>query len=484
MAEVLSKEELLSERRAHIAPSFSLAYSEDPLVIVRGEGAYLYDESGRAYLDCVNNVCHVGHCHPHVVKAGQQQMATLNTNTRYLHPNLTALAKRLGTHLPPHLSVCFFVCTGSEANDLALRLARAYTQRQDVLCMMGAYHGHTTALIDISPYKFLGKGGHAPPPSTHILPVPDPYRGGSNVANEFVEKMGQTITDLQARGRPPAAFFCESIVGCAGQIMPASGAIEQACKLIHEAGGLMICDEVQTGFGRVGTHFWAYQTHGEGIVPDMVTMGKPIGNGHPLACVATTPEIARAFANGMEYFNTFGGNPVSCAIGLAVLDVIENENLQEKSRKVGEILLRGFEEMVPRHEIIGDVRGTGLFLGVELVLSRETKDPATAHAAWLVMRLKERGVLVSLDGPWNHVLKIKPPLVFDEICAKKLLDTIDECLSEGVLTEEVKRKLMEEEEKERKICEKRKTVVEILAGQRQCRNCDDGPWITMNSVMN
>jgi len=416
------------DRREHLlGRALSLSYSE-PLHIVRGEGSYLYDVEGRRYLDCVNNVCHVGHCHPRVVRAAHEQMQRLNTNTRYLHETVLNLAERLSGKLPDHLNVSFFVCSGSEANELALRLARAATGRRDVCVLEGAYHGSTGTLTELSPHKFGGTGGFPAPDHVHVAPVPDGYRTARDVlppsrAAHFVDLLETKLCQAAARKRPIGTFLAEAMPGCAGQIDPPGGYLQQAFQVARAAGAVAVADEVQTGFGRVGSHFWAFER--QGAVPDVVTLGKPIGNGHPLAAVVTTRAIAEAFDNGMEYFNTCGGNPVSCAVGLAVLDVIEEEGLQEKALATGEFLLAGLRSLQRRFEILGDVRGAGLFLGAELVRDRETLEPADSEAQRLVEYAVQRGVLLSTDGPGRNVIKIKPPLVFSQADAERLLETIE-----------------------------------------------------------
>ncbi len=429
------KQTLLTKRRERLGRNLSISYSE-PLHIVRAAKQFLYDIDGYAYLDVVNNVCHVGHCHPHVVRAAQQQMAVLNTNTRYVYDGLTEYAERLTATLPDPLSVCFFVNSGSEANDLALRLARAYTNRIDTICLDVAYHGNLTSLIEISPYKFDGPGGKGAPPTTHIALMPDPYRGqytgmGSDTGVAYANHVQALITELHHNGIEIAAFIAESVLGCGGQIVLPNGYLEAAYEHVRAAGGLCIADEVQVGFGRVGSHFWGFET--QGVVPDIVTMGKPIGNGHPLGAVVTTPAIAEAFANGMEYFNTFGGNPVSCAVGLAVLDVIEDEALQEHAYRVGNRLMAGLRALMPKYPLIGDVRGLGLFVGVELVLDRSAKTPAADHAAYIANRMRDHGILISTDGPDHNVLKLKPPLVFDAADADRLVSTFDKILQEDAV---------------------------------------------------
>ncbi|MDQ3127611.1 MAG: aminotransferase class III-fold pyridoxal phosphate-dependent enzyme, partial [Chloroflexota bacterium] len=327
----LTAADILAARRARLGPSLSLSY-RTPLHIVRGEGAYLYDADGRGYLDCVNNVAHVGHAHPRVVEAGAAQMRLLNTNTRYLHENVVRYAERLTALLPGHLEVCYFTNSGSEANELALRLARAATGRPDVATVDVAYHGNTQRLVEISPYKFNGPGGAGRAEDVHVLPLPDRYRGshrgdGPDVGSAYLAEADAALDAAGAAGHPAGAVIAEAILSVAGQIVPPAGWLAGLFDAARRIAAVPIADEVQVGFGRVGVDMWAFAA--QGAVPDIVTMGKPIGNGHPLGAVVTTRAIAEAFANGMEYFNTFGGNPVSAAIGLAVLDVIADEGLQE-----------------------------------------------------------------------------------------------------------------------------------------------------------
>jgi 4-aminobutyrate aminotransferase-like enzyme/Ser/Thr protein kinase RdoA (MazF antagonist)/murein DD-endopeptidase MepM/ murein hydrolase activator NlpD len=424
--------QVLADRRHHLGPSLSIAYRR-PLEIVRGWREFLYDRDGRRYLDAVNNVSHVGHSHPVVVRAGQHQMAVLNTNTRYLHELVVRYAERLWATLPSPLSVCYFVNSGSEANELAIRLARAYTGRRDLVVVDGAYHGNTTTLVDVSPYKHDGPGGAGAPGWVHKVPMPDTYRGRYRTddprpGERYAAFVAEAITRIRGRGAQLAGFLSESILSSAGQIVLPDGFLAAAYGHVRRAGGVCIADEVQVGFGRVGTHFWAFET--QDVVPDIVTLGKPIGNGHPLGAVITTHDIAAAFANGMEYFNTFGGNPVSCAIGLAVLDVIADEGLQANARRIGQYLLTGLRDLAARRPLIGDVRGLGLFLGVELVRDRTTLEPAGDEAGYVTNRMRERGVLVSTDGPLHNVLKIKPPLVFTMEDADQLVATLDQALAE------------------------------------------------------
>ena len=421
--------QLLRERAALIAPSLSISYLE-PLLILRASGSYMFDHAGRRYLDCVNNVNHVGHCHPGVTKAVSDQMAVLNTNTRYLHPTIVRYARRLTATLPAPLSVCYFVNSGSEANDLALRLARAHTGRMATVVLDAAYHGHLTSLIDISPYKFSGVGGHGPGRDVFVAPLPDVYRGrhrGADAADKYAQAVHDLFNAADGRGGA-AAFISESLLSCGGQVELPAGYLRRVYEIARRLGVVCIADEVQVGFGRVGTHFWGFET--QDVVPDIVTMGKPIGNGHPLAAVVTTPEIAASFNTGMEYFNTYGGNPVSCAAGLAVIEAVERAGLQENALETGTYLKDRLLDLRERFPLIGDVRGRGLFLGVELVTDRIERTPAGQKADYVINRARRLGVLLSTDGPDHNVLKIKPPLVFGRTDADRLLQTLAWILDE------------------------------------------------------
>ncbi len=424
--------ETLGARRVLLGKNLSISYQR-PLKIVRGWMQYLYDDTGRAYLDVYNNVPLVGHSHPRVVQAAQAQLALLNTNTRYLHDNVNRYAERLTQLLPEPLRVCFFVNSGSEANELALRLARAHTGREDIIVLEHAYHGHTNALIDISPYKFEGPGGRGKKPWVHVAPIADDYRGayrrgdkqaGAKYARHVAEILGRT----QAEGRGVAAYIAETLPSVGGQIVFPADYLAEVYRHVRGAGAVCIADEVQVGFGRLGTHFWGFET--QGVVPDIVVLGKPIGNAFPLAAVITTPEIANSFNNGMEFFSTFGGNPVACAAGLAVLDVLEEENLQQHALHVGAHLIEGLKSLQTRHALIGDVRGSGLFLGIDLVLDRETREAAPLQASYVVNRLRDCGILAGTDGPHHNVIKLRPPLVFSEADADLFVKTLDAILQE------------------------------------------------------
>src|SRR6266446_1170790 len=422
----------LATRRALLGKNVSISY-ERPLKIVRGWMQYLYDDTGRAYLDVFNNVPLVGHSHPRVVKAVQEQAALLNTNTRYLHDNVNRYAERLTRLLPEPLRVCYFVNSGSEANELALRLARAHAGREDVIVLEHAYHGHTNTLTDISPYKFDGPGGRGRKPWVHVAPIADDYRGpyrrdDPEAGTKYARHVGEILDGLRKEARGIAAFIAETLPSVAGQIVFPAGYLAEAYRHVRAASGVCIADEVQVGFGRLGTHFWGFET--QGAVPDIVVLGKPIGNGFPLAAVVTTPEIAASFNNGMEFFSTFGGNPVACAVGLAVLDVLEEEHLQENALRVGQHLLARLHEMQKKYPLIGDVRGSGLFLGLDLVRNRETREAAPAQASYVVNRLRELGILTGTDGPHHNVIKLRPPLIFSEADADLFVSTLDSVLVE------------------------------------------------------
>ncbi len=402
----MNKQATLEARRKLLGRNLSVAY-RDPVKIVRGEMQYLYDDEGRRYLDAYNNVAHVGHCHPRVVAAATEQMRLLNTNTRYLHDLILRYAERLTATLPDPLSVCYFVNSGSEANELAVRLARARTRARDMIVLEHAYHGNTTTLIDLSPYKHEGPGGSGPPEWVHKVPWTE------------VQHVFDVIDRVRQEGRDFCGFIAESMPSVAGQIVLPPDFLKTAYEAVRAAGGVCIADEVQTGYGRVGTHFWAFVYYN--VVPDIVVLGKPIGNGHPIGAVITTPEIAGSFANGMEFFSTFGGNTVSCAIGLEVLAVVQDENLQAHALEVGNHLLSGLCDLQHDHAIIREVRGSGLFLGVELATNDE---PATLAAENIVNRMREAGVLLGTDGPHHNVLKIRPPMPFSRADADFLLGVL------------------------------------------------------------
>ncbi|MEP6691859.1 MAG: aminotransferase class III-fold pyridoxal phosphate-dependent enzyme, partial [Gemmatimonadaceae bacterium] len=425
-----AKAENMAARGRRIGHNLSIAYDE-PVRVARGWLQFLFDDAGRRYLDAYNNVPHVGHCHPRVVAAGQAQMSVLNTNTRYLSDLLNEYAGRLAATLPAPLEVCYLVNSASEANELALRLSRAHTGRRDMVVLDAAYHGNTTTLIDLSPYKHAGRGGCGAPDWVHVAPLPDDYRGAyrrddPEAGPKYAAHVERIILALEERGRGVAAFIAETCPSVGGQIMLPPRYLAEVYRHVRAAGALCIADEVQTGLGRMGTHCWAFETHD--VVPDIVVMGKPIGNGHPMAAVVTTAEIAASFDNGMEFFSTFGGNHVSCAIGLAVLDVLRDEALQAHALRVGERLLEGLRELARRFDVIGDVRGSGLFIGVELVRDRDSREPVAAQASFVVNRMRDAGILLGTDGPHHNVIKIRPPMPFDDGNADRLVVTMSSVL--------------------------------------------------------
>ncbi len=419
----------LAEARRRLLPkNLSLSY-RTPLHIVSGDDVWLTDADGRRYLDCYNNVAHIGHCHPRVVQAMAAQAARLNTNTRYLHENVVTYAERLQRTLPAGLDTFFFCNSGSEANDLALRLARTATGRHGIAVLDWAYHGHTQSLIEISPYKYKRAGGPGRAPFVTELPLPEVYRAPDDWRpfEHGARFAAEARRELARAASPPAAFIAETIPSVGGQVFLPEGYLAEVYAAVRASGVLCIADEVQVGFGRVGTHMWAFEEHG--VVPDIVTMGKPAGAGHPLGIVATTRAIADRFANGMEYFNTFGGNPVSCAVGLAVLAVIDEDRLLDNAREQGAYLLDGFRALADRHHVIGDVRGRGLFLGIELVTDRRTKVHDGATASAVVQEALARGVLMGTDGPHDNVVKLRPPMTFRRAHADHLLDVLDQAFA-------------------------------------------------------
>ena len=415
---------IVEQRKRILSPSLCLSYNE-PLHIIKGRRQYLYDADGNEFLDATNNIQHVGHCHPKVIETTLKQLKRLNTNTRYLDETILDYASLLIQKMPNKLDKVFFTNSGSESNDLALRLARNYLQNNETIVLDGAYHGHLTSLIEVSPYKYNGPGGFKPPGNVHALPIPDPFRGkyrGKDSGRKYAEEMNATLKRIKI----PPTFLSESIMGCGGQLIPPEGFMKKAYKLVKANKGLCIADEVQIGFGRMGDVFWGFES--QNVVPDIVSLGKSIGNGHPLSVVITTKEIADRFNNGMEYFNSYGGNPVSCAIGKAVLEIIEEEELQKNAREVGIGLLKMLQELERKHEQIGDVRGKGLFLGVEIMEGSDYSQPSKEIANTIVNKMKDSGILLSTDGPDHNVIKIKPPMVFNFQNACQLAETLDRIL--------------------------------------------------------
>lgn len=415
----------LAERRTRaLGPTYELFYDQ-PAHLVRGEGIWLWDADGRRYLDCYNNVASVGHCHPHVVAALAAQAATLNTHTRYLHENVVELSERISAKMPGDLSVCIFVCSGTEANDLATRIARTVTGHQGMMVSEYSYHGNSTLVHTLSTADSDER-----PDWLAIFEAPCGYRpafGSDDLLDAYVGSVRDAIGSLQRNDQQPAAIMLDSIFDCPGTIEAPPGYFQQVFKAVRDAGGLVIADEVQAGYCRTGHHWWGFQH--DSAVPDIVTLGKPMGAGHPLAAVVTTPDIAARFAASFDYFNTVGGNPVSAAAGKAVLDIIETENLLENVTRVGAYTKAGLQQLQDQYEVIGDVRGRGLFLSVELVQDRVAKTPDASAARRMANLMKDEGVLIATHGRYENTLKIRPPMVFSKENADQLLATLDVCFS-------------------------------------------------------
>jgi 4-aminobutyrate aminotransferase-like enzyme len=423
---------MIVRRKDLLGSAYRLFY-KNPVHLVKGEGVWLYDSGGRKYLDMYNNVSHVGHCHPHVVDSICSQVQTLNTNTRYLHDNVLDYAERLTARFPDELDTAMFCCTGSEANELALRIARSVTRGTGIIVTSFAYHGNTKATYEIStsdiPIDEV-------PDYVVTVPVPDTYRGpyrDDDAGEKYAAHVHEAIELLRSRGIKPAAFVIDTIVSSGGVVSPPPDYLSKAAEIIRGAGGVFIADEVQPGFGRTGENFWGFEA--DNFIPDIVTMGKPMGNGHPIAGVVTRRDLIDDFGDKGSYFNTFGGNPVSCAAGLAVLDVIENENLQQIALDVGRHIIHGLMKLAKYHDCIGDVRGSGLFLALELVTDREQRTPATSLTADIINDLRDRGVLTGSIGPDANIIKLRSPLVLTKDDADYLLAVLDESLRSTTGTE-------------------------------------------------
>lgn len=417
----------LEKRFNHSGTVLSVSYKE-PIHMQRAAFQYMYDVHGNTFLDAYNNIPHVGHEHPRVVEAGQRQMARLNTNTRYLYDGLAEYSEKLIKKFPPSLNKVFFVNSGSAASDLAIRLAQTYTGHRNVMVLEHGYHGHTRLGIDISHYKFGSRGGAGQADYILKVPIPDTFRGPfkQNDGTAGIAYADQALDVLNESGISAAAFIAEPIVGCAGQVPLARGYLKQLYPEIRKQGGVCISDEVQTGFGRLGEVFWGFEQ--QEVVPDIVVLGKPMGNGHPMAAVVTTDEIARAFDNGMEFFSSFGGNPVSCAIGIAVLDVIEEEGLQNNALLTGEYFLKELRTLQKKYPTIGDVRGHGLFLGIEFVKDRTSIEFNPVLANLVKNEMRKACILVSTDGPHENIIKMKPPLCFNKTNVDQVIDELNALL--------------------------------------------------------
>jgi len=428
----ITRKDAYTLRSKHFSPSCGLFFEEDPLKIVRGRKHFLYDESGNKYLDCINNVAHVGHCHDYVTQAGCRQMEQLYTNSRYLHDGLSTYVARLASLFPKNLDVIFLVNSGSEANDMALQLAHNFTGGDQVLSLEHAYHGTVISTVGISQHKWK-VDDKMRSKNLHLCSVPDVYRGKhsskEDPCQEYANEIKATLEAIKKEGKKTSAFIMESMISCGGQVVPPDGYMKKVFEYVKSYGGVCIADEVQVGFGRVGTHMWSFEQ--QGAEPDIVTVGKPIGNGHPMSAIITTREIADSFLKGRgSYFNTFGGNPVSCAIGHAVLDVLENENMMKNAQSVGTYAIDQLNILKQRHEIIGDVRGVGLFIGIEFVKDKKTKTPASAECTELQKLLKKRFVIISVEGPYYNVLKFKPPMTFGKEDVDYLIKALEESIKE------------------------------------------------------
>jgi 4-aminobutyrate aminotransferase-like enzyme len=410
---------LADRRAAALGPAYRLFY-ETPVHLVRGEGVHLYDPQGNAYLDCYNNVASVGHCHPRVVEAMTRQAATLATHTRYLHDGVLAYAERLLALFPAELSHVMFTCTGSEANDLALRIARACTGGAGIIVTDNAYHGVTLATAEMSMSIGLAV---APGPTVFPIPAPTALNYPDGIATGFAGAVTAACDRMEAQGIRPALLIADTVFSSDGVLPDPQGFLAPAAAAIRARGGLFLADEVQPGFGRTGQHFWGFQRHG--LIPDMVSMGKPMGNGYPIAGLALRPDTIAEFGANARYFNTFGGNAVAVAVGMAVLDVIRDEQLQENAATVGDAFAQGLKTLAQRHEFLGETRSAGLFLG-QTILTDGRPDPA--RTARLVNALRDQRILISSTGPRGDSLKIRPPLPFSLAHVDQVLTTLDKLL--------------------------------------------------------
>jgi 4-aminobutyrate aminotransferase-like enzyme len=424
----MNTEDLLHRRHEALAPSYRLFY-EDPVHLVRGEGVHLWDADGRQYLDCYNNVPSVGHCHPTVVNAIAEQAATLNTHTRYLHEGVVRLAERLGNSLAGELTSTWLVCSGTEANDLAIQVARAATGHHGVIVTEHAYHGNSTLVHKLSTedYEAVDR-----PDWIEVVDAPNTYRGrhqGEDAATKYAAQVAEAARRLSRHGHGVAALLVDSSWDAPGVLTAPGDYLAQAADHVWELGGLVIADEVQAGYCRLGRSFWGHA--GYDLVPDIVTMGKPMGGGHPVAATVTTPAIAAAFAEHRPYFNTFGGNPVSAAAANAVLDVIEDEDLLANAASTGAVLRAGLESLAHDHEIIGNVQGSGLFWGLDLVTDREARTPLSAELTkGFITAMRNNRVLMGSTGVHGNVVKLRPPLPFSEANATQVLETLALVLSD------------------------------------------------------
>ncbi|CAI5447178.1 unnamed protein product [Caenorhabditis angaria] len=438
-----TKEEILNKRKNTIGSTCQIFYSDNPFMVSRASMQYLYDENGKRFLDCISNVQHVGHCHPTVVEAISKQLATSTCNVRFVSTQLADCAEQLLKTLPG-LDTILFCNSGSEANDLALRLARDYTKHHDAIVIEHAYHGHVTTTMEMSPYKFDHGSSLSQPEWVHVAPCPDVYRGkhrleDSELRNaeklyeagkQYSNDVQEILKNVEEKNRGVAAYFAEALQSCGGQVIPPKDYFKDVASHVRSHGGLIVIDEVQTGFGRIGSKYWAHQLYDDGFIPDIVTMGKPMGNGFPVSAVATRKEIADALGGSVGYFNTYGGNPVACAAVISVMKVVREENLLAHSQKMGEELEVALNELKQKHESIGDIRGVGLFWGIDLVKSRDSREPDQRLALDVILELRQKyGILLNADGPYTNILKIKPPLCFDKSNVLETVSALDQVLT-------------------------------------------------------
>lgn len=423
-----TKQTLLQRREDAMGPTYRLFYRE-PVHLVKGDGVWLFDAAGKKYLDCYNNVASVGHCHPHVVAALSKQAATLNTHTRYLHENVVNYAERLSATLPGELSVCMFVCTGTEANDLAFRIARTVSGNMGAIVSDYSYHGNSIVVTELSTAEYPESDQ---PDWLATAEPPNGFRGSfrygePGLGPKYASKVDDAVAKLQSRGHGTAMFMTCNIFDSNGALVAPEGYLRDSYAKVRAAGGLCVADEVQSGLCRLGDHVWGFED--SDVIPDIVTMGKPIGDGHPVAAVVTTPAIAQAFSKKFHYFNTFGGNPVSAAVGLAVLDVIEQESILQNVHDTGHYLVENLRSLARQYDCIGDVRGKGLFYGLEIVREAGSLEADHERASRIAEGMREAGVLLSTTGPYDNVVKIRPPMVFSKANADVLVNALGEVMA-------------------------------------------------------
>ena len=421
----VDKELLLQNRKNHYSGNLKISY-KNPLTIMRGHKNYLFDENGKCFLDFYNNVPHVGHSHPRIAKLVFNQLKLVNSNTRYLHPIQKVISENILSRFSKNFSHVFLVNSGSEANELALRLAKAYTGSKEFITFDHGYHGNTNGVLEVSPYKFNKPNGIGRKKWVHVMDCPDPFRG---VDPRF--QIDRILDKLCSKNRQVAGFISEIFPSVAGQIIPQDGILKYIYNKVKKAGGLCIADEVQTGLGRLGEFYFGFEQ--QKVDPDIVVLGKPIGNGHPIGVVITKSKIAQSFDNGIEFFSTFGGSDLSCFIANEVLKIVDDENLKFNSKKMGNLLIKELEKLKSEFPIIGDVRGIGLFLGVEIITNIQTKEPGTLEAEYICNRLREKRILVGLEGPYDNVIKIRPPLCVDKDDINTFLKFFSNILEETFL---------------------------------------------------